>query len=104
MLGLCMRAGGCVFGAEQCEKAVKNGKARLIILDAVVSDNTRKHFTDMCNYRGIALISLKDEERLGRSIGKESIKVIGVIEGGFSRNILKKFEEGSDRSSERVIK
>lgn len=99
-----MRAGGCVFGATQCEKALKRGKTKLVILDAEVSENTRKHFTELCNYRNIALISLKDEERLGRSIGKDSIKIIGVVDGGFSKNILMKFEEGSDRSSERVIK
>jgi len=104
MLGLCTRAGGCVFGSTQCENAIKNGKAKLVILDASVSENTRKHFLDMCSYRNIAIIDLKEDERLGRSIGKENIKIIGVIGSGFIKNILKKFEEGSDRSSERVIK
>lgn len=101
MLGLCMRAGGCVYGAAQCEKALKSGRAGLIILDAQVSENTRKHFTDMCAYRNIKCIELKDHEGLGRSIGKENIKIIAIIDNGFVMNIYKKFKEGSDLSSER---
>lgn len=104
MLGLCVRAGECVFGAAQCEKAIKSGKAKLVILDGVVSENTRKQFTQLCNNRNTVLIILQEEERLGRSIGKENIRIIGVVNSGFSKNILKKFEEGSDRSSEKVIR
>jgi ribosomal protein L7Ae-like RNA K-turn-binding protein len=99
-MGLCMRSGNCVYGSESCEKGIKSGRVRLVILDADISDNTRKNFSDMCAYRGVDLIELKDCERLGRSIGKKNIKVVGITDSGFSINILKKFKEGSDSKSE----
>ena len=95
-----MRSGNCVFGSESCERGLKSGKVNLVILDAAVSQNTRKHFTDMCAYRNIDLIELKDCERLGRSIGKANIMIIGVTDSGFCMKLLKKFEEGSDTTSE----
>jgi ribosomal protein L7Ae-like RNA K-turn-binding protein len=100
MLGLCMRAGACVYGGAQCEKAVKAGRVKLVILDSQVSDNTRKHFNDICAYRNIVCIEMNDNEGLGRSIGKDNIKIIGVTDNGFSMNVYKKFKEGSDHPSE----
>lgn len=100
MLGLAMRSGKCVCGAEACEKGVKSGKVKMALLDYGVSPNTRKRFADMCACRGIRLIELKECQRLGRSIGKENIKIIGITDNGFCINILKKFEEGSENISE----
>lgn len=99
-LGLAMRAGCCIYGAEACEKGIKSGKIKLLILDAEVSENTRKRFLEACTYRDIPVIQLKDGEKMGRSIGKEHIKIIGITDNGFVRNILMKFKEGSDSSSE----
>jgi len=91
-----MRAGVCVYGGESCEKGIKSGKIKLIILDAEISQNTRKHFTEMCTYRNVEMIELQDKERLGRSIGKEHIKIVGVTDNGFCANILVRFKEGSE--------
>lgn len=95
-----MRAGHCVYGAESCEKGVKSGKVKLLILDGDVSENTRKRFGEICAYNGIEIIQLPESERMGRSIGKEHIKIAGITGSGFVKNILMKFKEGSDSSSE----
>ena len=78
--------------------AIRSGRVKLLILDAVLSDSTKRNFVSMCGSRGIETIEVPDQDRLGRSIGKENIKIIGVTDSGFSVNILKKFKEVPDRS------
>ena len=48
LLGLAERAGKIASGEFAAEKAVKTGKARLIIVAEDASDNTKKKFSDMC--------------------------------------------------------
>lgn len=50
LLGLAERAGKIASGEFAAEKAVKIGKARLIIVAEDASDNTKKKFSDMCKY------------------------------------------------------
>ena len=50
LLGLAERAGKIASGEFAAEKAVKTGKARLIIVAEDASDNTKKKFSDMCKY------------------------------------------------------
>ena len=48
MIGLATKAGKTVSGEFSTEKAVKTGKAWLVIVSEEASDNTRKMFTNMC--------------------------------------------------------
>ena len=50
MIGLATKAGKTVSGEFSTEKAVKTGKAWLVIVSEEASDNTRKMFTNMCTY------------------------------------------------------
>ena len=47
MLGLAAKSGNVVSGEFSTEKAVKTGKAFLVIVADDSSDNTKKHFSDM---------------------------------------------------------
>ena len=48
LLGLAAKAGRVVSGEFATEKAVKAGKARLVLVAGDASDNSRKKFSDMC--------------------------------------------------------
>ena len=47
-IGLCRRAGKCQSGEFAAERAVKAGKAKLILLEQTASENTRARFTSLC--------------------------------------------------------
>lgn len=95
MLGLCAKAGKLDSGEFSCEKAIKEGKAGLCILAADASDNTKKHFTDMCTYRSIRVInSDKNKSELGHLIGKKERSVVVVNEQGFADTIFRLYEGG----------
>ena len=50
LLGLAARGRNLVSGEFSTEKAVKEGKAALVIVGTDASDNTRKMFSDMCAF------------------------------------------------------
>ena len=50
LLGLCGKAGKTGSGEFQCEEAIRSGRARLVLLAADASENTRKRFCDRSQY------------------------------------------------------
>lgn len=91
LLGLCMKAGKLVSGEFLVEKAIKDGSAKLIIIATDASDNTKKKFLDMTNYRNINLILIGDKVSLGNAIGKDIRASIGICDEGFSKSIMDKY-------------
>lgn len=47
------------------EKAVKEGRAFLVLVSEEASDNTRKMFTNMCTYYKVPLYFFGTKEELG---------------------------------------
>ena len=84
-LGLCRRAGKCQSGEFAAERAVKAGKAKLILLEETASENTRARFSSLCEGRGIPL---KLVPTVGRAIGKEGQVVMAVTDIQFVNMIL----------------
>ena len=93
MIGLAEKAGNVVSGEFSTEKAVKSGKACLVILASDASGNTRKHFSDMCAYRNVPLCIYGNKEELGHAIGKEMRANLAVTDKGFADAIRKRIEE-----------
>lgn len=87
MLGLAKRAGKVVSGEFSVEKAVRSGKAYLVIVAEDSSANTRKNFTNMCTYYKLPLIFIGTKEILGHAIGCESRASVAVTDSGFARSI-----------------
>ena len=92
LLGLAARGRNLVSGEFSTEKAIKEGKASLVIVGADASNNTRKMFTNMCNYREIPIYFYSDKEALGRAIGKQMRASVAVTHQGMAENIRKNLE------------
>ena len=80
MLGLAMRAGQLTFGEDGVRKAIANGSAKLVLLDAGASDNTKKRMRDSCAYYGVALVETS-ADRLGYAVGKPGRMSAAVAAG-----------------------
>ena len=70
LIGLAMKAGKAVSGEFSVEKCIKSGKAKLLIMAEDASDNSKKKFTDKCNYYNVPVIIYSTKEDLGRALGK----------------------------------
>lgn len=84
-LGLCRRAGKCQSGEFAAERAVKTGKAKLVLLEETASENTKARFSFLCAGRGTPL---KLVPEVGRAIGREGHVVMAVTDIQFMNMIL----------------
>ena len=83
MLGLAARAGKVITGLDMCEKAVRRGKAKLIVIAEDAADSTKKQF---CAY-GLPVTYVSDKETLGKFTGKEYRSVCVVCDTGLAKAI-----------------
>lgn len=95
LLGLATRSRNVVSGEFMTEKAVRSGKAKLVIVSSGASDNTRKKFTNMCEFHKVPLFFFGEKEDLGHSMGKEMRASLAVTDEGFAKTLIKHLEEGS---------
>lgn len=92
MLGLAKRAGKIAAGEFLCEKAVKSGQSRLIIIANDISDNGRKAICDACRYYSVPYIVYGVAEELGKVTGTDRRCVVSVNDENFKNAILSKIE------------
>jgi len=86
-LGLAQKAGKLLSGDETCERAVKQDRVNLILVAEDASDNTKKKFKDICQYRNIDIVFFGEKKQLGKHIGKDESSVLAVTDVGFSKRI-----------------
>ena len=84
-LGLCRRAGKCQSGAFAAERALKAGKAKLVLLEETASENTKDRFSALCEGRKVPFRLVPE---VGRAIGREAHGVMAVTDIGFVNMIL----------------
>ena len=93
MIGMATKAGKTVSGEFATEKAVKTGKAFLVIVSEEASENTKKMFRNMCSFYGVPMYTYGSKEDLGHSMGKEFRASLAVTDEGFAKSIKKRLDE-----------
>ena len=88
---MAMKAGKVASGEFATEKAVKSGKAALVIVSEAASENTKKKFRNMCDYYEVPIRFFGEKEELGHAIGKEFRASLAVLDVGLAKAIEKKF-------------
>ena len=74
-------------------KAVKEGKASLVIISSEASGNTRKKFTNMCSYYKVPLYIYATKEELGHFTGKKFRASVAVLGHEFYDSFVKLFTD-----------
>ena len=85
LIGLATKAGKTVSGEFSTERAVKSGKANMVVVSEEASDNTRKKFVNMCTYYKVPICILGKKDELGQCTGKEMRASLAVLDEGFAR-------------------
>ena len=93
MIGMATKAGKVVSGEFATEKAVKTGKAFLVIVSDAASDNTKKMFRNMCSFYKVPMYTYGTKEDLGHSMGKQFRASLAVTDEGFAKSIEKRLKE-----------
>ena len=87
-IGLCMRARQLALGTDQALKAVRGGKAALILMDAGASDNLRKKLSDACVFRRVPCVTVPSGW-IGDSCGGGDWMAVSVRKGGLADSIIR---------------
>jgi len=92
MLGLAAKAGKVVSGEFSTEKAVKSGRAFLVVVSQEASENTKKMFCNMCSFYHVPIYMYAKKEALGNAIGKQFRASIAVLDQGFAKSLEEKLK------------
>lgn len=92
MLGIAAKSGSVVSGEFSTEKAIKDGKAYLVIVAGDSSDNTKKMFQNMTDFYGVPMYQYGDKEILGHCIGKEFRASLAVTNEGLAKSVEDKLK------------
>lgn len=90
MLGIAAKSGNVVSGEFSTEKAIKTGKAYLVIVAEEASENTTKMFRNMTEFYGVPMICFGTKEELGKYIGKEFRASVAITDENLAKAIAQK--------------
>ena len=93
MLSIAAKSGSIASGEFSTEKAVKEGKAYLVIVASDASENTQKMFENMTDFYGVPMYRYADKETLGHFIGKEFRASLAVTNEGLAHSIEDKLKQ-----------
>lgn len=102
MLSIAAKGANIASGEFSVEKAVKCGKACLVICATDASDNTKKHFTDMCTYYEVPIYFFETKDNLGRFIGKGMRACIACTDLGISNTIIRYLQDNQAMTGGKV--
>ena len=85
-LGLAYRARKVVLGEEVLNRIED---VKLLFIASDISDKSRQRFEKKCFYYDIQHIDTYSSKELSDSIGKNNVKVLGITDEGFAKNMFK---------------
>ena len=91
-MGFAQRAGKVLAGDYAVEKAIKTGRAKLVLLDASASENTGARYEGLCQRAELPLVRVED---MGAAIGRYGRKIAAVTDEGFARMIWENSHGGT---------
>lgn len=94
LLGIARRAGKLVMGTDSLLNTLPSRKIKLIFLASDVSDSTYDKIDRKAYYYQVPVVNIFSTEELSQALGVSSIKIIGIIDEGFTKSILKELERG----------
>ena len=96
LLGLAMKAGRVVSGEFATDKSVKEGTAFLVLVSGDASDNTKKKFSNTCEFYEVPRYFYGTKEELGHAIGKEMRSSLAITDEGFAKSLIKHLEQSAN--------
>ena len=85
MLGFAVKSGKIVFGLDNLLETRKNIK--LVVCSPTTSENNKEKLKMLCEYKKWKLV--ETSEKLEDLIHRDNCKIVGLIDGGMSSEILK---------------
>ena len=96
LLGIARRSGNLKIGFEACDEAIKNGKAKLVLVASDTAARTEKELRFSAKEKSIDIIRIDaDKFTLSSAIGM-SAGVVATCEEGFSKRATELINQGGN--------
>ena len=92
LISLIFRAGFLKTGEEKCEKTLRDGEAKLIIISGDASANTKKKFLNKAFYYNVPVVTYGFKQELGKLAGREAVSSLCVTDNNLSVKLKKMIE------------
>ncbi|MBQ4068430.1 MAG: ribosomal L7Ae/L30e/S12e/Gadd45 family protein [Lachnospiraceae bacterium] len=92
LIGIATKAGKTVSGEFSVERAVKDGKAVVVVIAEEASDNTKKMFTNMCSFYNVPLYIYGTKDELGNAMGKQMRASMAITDEGLGKALEKQIK------------
>lgn len=102
-LGLATRSGRAVSGEFSVEKSVRQNRAKLVIVSADASENSKKNFQNMCTYYKVPLYFYGSREELGAACGKEARVSAAIEDEGLAKAAIRQLEQESVEGGSKYV-
>lgn len=97
MIGMAKRAGKVSTGGFLCERAIKDGSARLVVLASDISENSSKSIINSCEYYNVRYITYGDKDSLGTFTGGGDRVVVSINDDNFAGAVLDKLNKTAEQ-------
>ena len=103
MLGLARKAGALALGTEAAIEALRNGKAKIVVIAADTSKTTLKQIENKCSFYKVEYDKQEfTREQLGNFLGKNGLSAVAILDENFY-NGYKKARNEADPVTKRAI-
>ena len=89
LLSMAQRANMLASGEFAAEQAIRGGKAKMLLVAADASAETKKRYENMTTNNGVSLYFVLNKEELGQIIGKEFRAAVVILDQGFAKAAAK---------------
>ncbi len=87
LLGLAQRAGALERGTESAQRAVRDGRARLVLFARDASQVQMEKVMKILRHRGIPRVTLGSRAELGTAVGSAPLSAVAVTDKGFANEL-----------------
>lgn len=92
------------MGTSAVEAYTTNKRAKLVLLSSDLSERTIRRFKKLCEENNIKMLIIDDSGCLGKSIGRDDIKVMAITDYNFKKMICDAYNREAGVSNECQIK
>ena len=95
LLGLAQRAGALERGTGSTQRAVRDGRARLVLVARDASEVQLEKVLKLLRHRDIPCVTVGDRAELGSAVGSAPLSAVAVTDENFASQLA-----GSVRTSD----
>lgn len=89
-LCIARKAGALTVGASQSFAAVKDKKAKLLVVATDAAESTKEQCRQCTKIKKLTILPMFTKEQLGAAFGRDEVSVVAVTKKDFSDQVKKK--------------